>query len=864
MKKLFTSLVIGIALMMSVASAATQITGITASARNAWHLTEAAGLIRADREVGEQFMANKWDATPWDHFYGSGGDPADAWVMFDLGQEYDLDEIRLWNADIAHGDAGLMGWYVRNMSIHVAGEGATLPSMADGLGDYFTDASWTNIWDGDLAQGPGGTAIAQNELVDPQLILDATGNNGVRYVAIDIDSRYDGANGPALLGHIQIHGVQSDEIANISAIRTALHFVEFEVTDVGASELLPGTVSLSLDGNDVTAGLSVDKDGGVTTIRHEQNPQFLFGATIMYEFSAMDSIGQDVEKSGEFKTLDPDITVSNGLNFLEFNIRDVGASVLQPGTISVTIDGTNVTGGLTVNKVGDVTTVRHDEVPQFAFGATVNYIFAAEDSLGQMIQLDDSFMVALRPAVASAATQITGITGTARSSFHITTPFHMIDPTRQSGDQAMAGDWDPHVSIPVQPDTAWPWTDNGNTDSIWLMFDLGQEYDLEEIRLWNLDITHGDAGTTGWHVENMSIHVAGDDAVLPSTATGLGNYFTDASWTNIWDGDLAHGPEWNELVAGQLIDPELVVNATAYKGVRYVAIDVDSNYRGDNGLTGMQAIQIYGVPGNAPPAFAITDINFNSATSELNISWESDLGFLYNIRGDSEPADAGDPATWGVILENIEAAPPINTSVIPIDPGANPLSLFVVERFLKPPVTILAENFDDGDPGWTTGFAPADLSMNTVWELGNPSGGLLTGPPNAFSGANCYGTNIGTNYGIESNTWLRSPSITLQAMPFANLSFRQWLDIDPFEIDSPLDHGQVRVLAADDLSELGVIDMNISGLDPVEWTEFSGEFPAAALGQEVILEFRFLSDNDDSFDQSGWYIDDVAVSAPAP
>jgi len=260
----------------------------------------------------------------------------------------------------------------------------------------------------------------------------------------------------------------------------------------------------------------------------------------------------------------------------------------------------------------------------------------------------------------------------------------------------------------------------------------------------------------------------------------------------------------------------------------------------------------------------ITDISFNSATSELNISWESDLGFLYNIRGDSEPADAGDPATWGVILENIEAAPPINTSVIAIDPGANPFSLFVVERFPKPPVTILAENFDDGDPGWTTGFAPTDLSMNTVWELGNPSGGPLTGPPNAFSGADCYGTNIGTSYGIESNTWLRSPPFTLPAVPFANLSFRQWLDIDPFETGSPLDHGQLRVLAAADLSELGVIDMNISGLDPVEWTEFSAEFPSAALGQEVMLEFRFLSDNDGSFDQSGWYIDDVAVSAPTP
>jgi hypothetical protein len=29
--------------------------------------------------------------------------------MFDLGAEYDLDEIKLWNGNVAHGDAGLMG-----------------------------------------------------------------------------------------------------------------------------------------------------------------------------------------------------------------------------------------------------------------------------------------------------------------------------------------------------------------------------------------------------------------------------------------------------------------------------------------------------------------------------------------------------------------------------------------------------------------------------------------------------------------------------------------------------------------------------------------------------------------------------------
>ena len=260
----------------------------------------------------------------------------------------------------------------------------------------------------------------------------------------------------------------------------------------------------------------------------------------------------------------------------------------------------------------------------------------------------------------------------------------------------------------------------------------------------------------------------------------------------------------------------------------------------------------------------ITDISFDSGESELSITWESALGYLYNIRGSTEPASAGAPATWELLLEGLEATPPMNTAALSIDPGATPFSLYVVERFPKPPVTLLAEDFEGGDPGWTTGFAPTDLSRNTAWEIGNPSGGPLTGPANASSGTNCYGTNIGTNYGIESNTWLRSPAFVLPAVPFATLSFQQWVDIDPFETGSPLDHGQVWVLAASDLSEIGAIEMNISGLDPVEWTEFSGEFPEAALGQEVVLEFRFLSDNDGIFDQSGWYIDDVAVSAPSP
>ncbi|MCP4848983.1 MAG: hypothetical protein GY899_13665, partial [Verrucomicrobiaceae bacterium] len=250
-RKLFTLLIVKIAIMTSMASAAT-IDGstITATALSPWHITQASALVATTREVGEQYMAPKWDhpSTPFTDFYTSG--PNEGWVMLDLGAEYALDEIRLWNANVAHGDNGLMGWNARNISIHVAGDSAVLPSTAAGLANYFTDASWTSVFDGELAQGPGGTDLAQDQLVDPQLVLDATGNNGIRYVAIDHDSNWGGTAGPTLLGHIQIDGVRSgeSEIAVISAIRTALHFVEFEVTDVGASELLPGTVSLSLDG----------------------------------------------------------------------------------------------------------------------------------------------------------------------------------------------------------------------------------------------------------------------------------------------------------------------------------------------------------------------------------------------------------------------------------------------------------------------------------------------------------------------------------------------------------------------------------------------------------------------------------------
>ncbi len=199
-------------ILVSLAGTVTadQIVPTAAYERNVFHAggpTDAAQMIRLDRESGGQAMAGKWDSPTGNWPYVDNAGTADAWVYFDLGTECDLEEIRLWNLDINHSDNVPYDWHVKNMSIHVAGAGAVMPSMAAGLGNYFTDASWTNIWDGDLAQGPGGTDIVQDQLVDPQLILDATAYTGVQYVAIDVDSRYDDAVAPAMMGHIQIYEV---------------------------------------------------------------------------------------------------------------------------------------------------------------------------------------------------------------------------------------------------------------------------------------------------------------------------------------------------------------------------------------------------------------------------------------------------------------------------------------------------------------------------------------------------------------------------------------------------------------------------------------------------------------------------------
>ena len=82
--------------------------------------------------------------------------------------------------------------------------------------------------------------------------------------------------------------------------------------------------------------------------------------------------------------------------------------------------------------------------------------------------------------------------------------------------------------------------------------------------------------------------------------------------------------------------------------------------------------------------------------------------------------------------------------------------------------------------------------------------------------------------------------------------------MDANDIDAGFDSGAVRVLKASDLSQLGTDIVNPVDGTTTEWTEFSAALPAEAIGENIVLEFRFTSD--DSEVMAGWYVDDVSIS----
>ena len=193
--KLMTVAIIGIAIMTGMASAA--VIAPVAAVSNTYfgenHGADwgnAGQLADAGRVVSNQFTPGGWNTN---YLAKDNWGTWENWVYIDLGAEYDLDEISIWNITDNDPVNNLTGRGVKASSLWVAGEGAALPvSNVSGFaidGDGSAKFSgWTNFWAGDLTVGADATdPVVPLNASD---VFDASSLTGVRYVGLDINPTF--------------------------------------------------------------------------------------------------------------------------------------------------------------------------------------------------------------------------------------------------------------------------------------------------------------------------------------------------------------------------------------------------------------------------------------------------------------------------------------------------------------------------------------------------------------------------------------------------------------------------------------------------------------------------------------------------
>ncbi len=384
---------------------------------------------------------------------------------------------------------------------------------------------------------------------------------------------------------------------------------------------------------------------------------------------------------------------------------------------------------------------------------------------------------------------------------------------------------------------------------------------------------NGNNESWGLAIENDGTNYHFDSRVnRPGWDSAAGSLPADDEWKHlvmVWDGNAGKhlqyingvqtnsnagtfagpiaGPDsiWHigyDNCCGNIRDFDGLIDDVAVWNAALTPEEVEEIYQ--NGLNGI------GVAGDGPPKLRLTVET--SGDDQLTFTWNSEAGRVYDLLSDT--GLSSDPADWEVWdgNQNIEATPPENTLVIARP--ADPRRFFVIEGFPAPPVSVFSDNFESGQGNWTTGGDPGSDPF-TNWEFGSPS---LVGPASANSGANCFATNLSADYADDADIWLSSPAIDLAAAGGATLNFSHYVDIE-----EGFDSGQIRLLDADAaLAELAILQMTIDGNNPTGWEPFSKALPAAALGQNVVIEFRFNSDDFSDRTQGGWYIDDFEVTVP--
>lgn len=155
---------------------------------------------------------------------------------------------------------------------------------------------------------------------------------------------------------------------------------------------------------------------------------------------------------------------------------------------------------------------------------------------------------------------------------------------------------------------------------------------------------------------------------------------------------------------------------------------------------------------------------------------------------------------------------------------------------------------ESGQDGWSHS---ATYGIDE-WQLGSPDWG------NVHSGTKCWGTDLNVSgpgdddeYEINTNQWLKTPTIDLTYTPNAKLNF--WHKL---QTETGYDKAYVEI-SVNGGSWTGLASYNSSVGNKNKWIQQTINLNSYA-GNNIAIRFRMQSDEDINY--KGWYLDDVNVS----
>jgi hypothetical protein len=169
---------------------------------------------------------------------------------------------------------------------------------------------------------------------------------------------------------------------------------------------------------------------------------------------------------------------------------------------------------------------------------------------------------------------------------------------------------------------------------------------------------------------------------------------------------------------------------------------------------------------------------------------------------------------------------------------------------LQPPAPVFFDDMEAGADDWVVGLREGATATATAWEIGTPetASGLVEG---AFSGVQCWATDLDATYAPGALITLRSPVIDLANVERPRLRFQ-------YAVDSTEEVEGGRINFRNESGEILVESDFVFWGTSESWQAFDRPVPVEARNRKIILEFEFLSDELGP-NGEGWFIDDVSV-----